>query len=109
MPGIIVLRFLVPLAQTAGRNACSLVATYRRLAAAGACVLLLTDQTVGSVLASTLEWLTVHGIPAPAAGGTSSLLDVQFFSSCMVTAIVSETLSHTPGLSRGHRRLHGTP
>jgi len=53
----------------AARNACLLLATYRAPAATGACLLFLTDQTVASVLANTLEWLTAHRIPAPAAGG----------------------------------------
>ena len=84
----------------AARNACLLLATYRAPAATGACLLFLTDQTVASVLANTLEWLTAHRIPAPAAGGRFSLLDVQFLVSCVLIAIVSETLHRRSGTSR---------
>ena len=84
----------------AARNTCSLLATHLAPAATAACLLLLTDQTVGSVLANTLAWLTAHRIPAPAAGGRFSLLDVQFFVTCVLVATVSETVQRRSGTSR---------
>ena len=81
-------------------NSCSLLATHPAPAATAACLLLLTDQTVGSVLANTLAWLTAHRIPAPAAGGRFSLLDVQFFVTCVLVATVSETVQRRSGTSR---------
>jgi len=84
----------------AARKTCSLLATHPAPAATAACLLLLTDQTVGSVLANTLAWLTAHRIPAPPAGGRFSLLDVQFFVTCVLIAIVSETAHRRSGTSR---------
>jgi len=84
----------------AARNTCSLLATHPAPAATAACLLLLTDQTVGSVLANTLAWLTAHRIPVPAAGGRFSLPDVQFFVTCVLVATVSETVQRRSGTSR---------